>query len=143
MKSYGQYPGLLLIVLIFSALGALMPIMSALAFPAFAPSIPSQRANPSQLDAAPRALRVVTNMNDSGPGSLRQVLGEAGPMVALVVAGVELAVASAEVDAGRVKPVDRHRLAQHAHERAMLRQAIVAADPRIATIVRPPDGRVA
>src|SRR5204862_4569490 len=68
----------------------------------------------------------------------RQVLGDDLPAGALVDGSVELARACPEKDPGRVRPIDRQRLAEDAHVGVLLRQTIAMALPRVAAIPSPP-----
>lgn len=77
MKSLGQHEQPPFVVWILSALAALVPFVSALAFPVFATSASFPRADANKLNASPRSQRIVTSTNDSGPGSLRQAISDA------------------------------------------------------------------
>src|SRR5688572_26728873 len=71
----------------------------------------------------------------------REVVRDPAPRPALVGRPVDLARARPEVDADRVAVVVCHRLAQHADERVLLWQPVARPDPRVAAVVRAPDGR--
>src|SRR5438874_4581632 len=64
----------------------------------------------------------------------REIVGDRPPGFALVVAGVEVAGAGAEVDAERIEAVDRHGLPQHAQESVLLGQAVAEALPAVAGV---------
>src|SRR3954469_14068290 len=72
-----------------------------------------------------------------------QIVRDLAPRLALVRAGEDLARARAEVDAGGVVRVHRHRLAQDAEVRVRLRQPLPHVLPARAAVARAPDGRLA
>src|SRR6266550_6724978 len=69
----------------------------------------------------------------------RQVLGEAGPALALVGRAIQLARARPEEDPNRIEPIDRQRLAVHTDECVLLREAVAVALPAVGPIACPPD----
>src|SRR5947208_12667250 len=76
-------------------------------------------------------------------GDRGQVARDLAPRLALVRAGEDLARARAEVDAGGVVRVHRHRLPQDAEVRVRLRQPLPQVLPARAAVTRAPDCRLA
>src|SRR5437667_298536 len=71
----------------------------------------------------------------------RQVLGEAGPTLALVGRSIQLARARPEEDPYRIEPIDRQRLAVHTDECVLLREAVAVGLPAVGPLACPPDSK--